>query len=128
MRKRITIRAVACSLIFFFFCRELALCSPSQTINPPQDIDKIKAAVHKLGVGENARAVVKLRDKRTLRGYISKVDENSFVLANGKTPDLLTIFYGEVVALNKPGLSKSAKWCIFAVVWVALGIIGKLAT
>jgi hypothetical protein len=126
--KRVIIRALACSLIFVLFHRELALCSQAQTVSPPQNIDKIKAAVRKRGVGENARVVVKLRNERTLRGYISKVDEDSFVLANEKTRDLLTISYGEVVALNKPGLSKGAKWGIFAVVWIVLGIVGKLAT
>ena len=46
---------------------------------------KVKNELLKLGTGINARVEVKLRDKTKLKGYISQINENSFVVVEDNT-------------------------------------------
>jgi hypothetical protein len=69
---------------------------------------KVKAEVAKRGVGEKARVQVKLRDGHELKGYISRIEDDSFELQTDPgTLDplpakdrLLTIPYAEVVKIR----------------------------
>src|SRR5258708_40167602 len=47
--------------------------------------EKVKASVAKLGTGKDARVEVKLKDGTKLKGYVSQINENSFVVMNEKT-------------------------------------------
>jgi len=89
--------------------------APAQT--PEQKkAAKIKAEVAKRGVGEKARVRVKLRDGHELKGYITRIEEDSFELQ--KDPDkldplpakerLLSISYADVVKIRGPR-SRAAK-------------------
>ena len=46
---------------------------------------KVKTNITKLGTGKDARVEVKLRDKTKLKGYVSQINENSFVVVDEKT-------------------------------------------
>jgi hypothetical protein len=76
---------------------------------PEQKKDaKIKAEVAKRGVGEEARVRVKFRDGHELKGYITRIEEDSFELQTD--PDTLdplpakdrltTISYADVVTVR----------------------------
>lgn len=70
--------------------------------------EQVKAEVLKRGTGEKAKVKVKLRDGSDLRGYISKADQDSFEV-RGNTGKTVTLSYGDVVNVQKPGMSKAAK-------------------
>jgi hypothetical protein len=69
---------------------------------------KIKAEVAKRGVGEKTRVRVKFRDGHELKGYITRIEEDSFELQTD--PDkldplpskqrLITISYADVVKIR----------------------------
>ena len=58
--------------------------------------EKVKTGVAQLGVGEDARVAVKLRDKTKLEGYVSEVREDSFDITDLKTGVPTTVAYPDV--------------------------------
>jgi hypothetical protein len=74
---------------------------------------RARAKVASLGVGRNARVEVKLRDKTTLKGYISATEQDSFTVADSKTGSSSNVRYAEVSEVKKPGGGLSTKsWII----------------
>ncbi len=77
-------------------------------------VEKIKANINKLGVGKESRIVVKLRDKRTIGGYLSAIHDDTFVITQAKTGEATTIPYPAVTAAK--GGNKA--------LWITLGAVG----
>lgn len=74
---------------------------------------RARAKVASLGVGRNARVEVKLRDKTTLKGYISATEQDSFTVADSKTGSSSNVRYAEVSEVKKAGGGLSTKsWII----------------
>ena len=46
---------------------------------------KVKSEITKLGTGKDARVEVKLKDGTKLKGYVSQINETSFVVMDEKT-------------------------------------------
>ncbi len=74
--------------------------------------EKVKEGVSKLGVGQDARVELRLRDKTKLAGYISEVKEDSFVVSDAKTGDATSISYSNVTQVKGHNLSTGAKIAI----------------
>ena len=85
--------------------------------------DKVKAEVAKRGTGTKAKVTVKLKDKTTLKGYISNASGDSFTLSDSKTGQARTLAYRDVAEVKKQGgLSLPAK------IGIGVGIgVGVLA-
>jgi hypothetical protein len=84
-------------------------------------VEKTKAKVTKLGVGEKARAQIKLRNGQKIKGYVSSAGQDDFAFTDRKAGQTTTIAYADVVEVKKPGMSKRTK--------IAIGIgIGVVAT
>lgn len=66
---------------------------------------KVKAAVTKPGTSSNARIAVKLRDKTKIKGYVSQVREDSFVVVDDKTGASTEIPYPQVKGAKGNNLS-----------------------
>jgi hypothetical protein len=81
---------------------------------------KAKAEVQKRGVGEQSRVRVSLRDGTEVKGYISKVEENSFEVTDKKSGKAVAVSYNDVNKVKGPGLSKPAQ--VFIVVGVFVGV------
>src|SRR5262249_8382575 len=47
--------------------------------------EKVKAAIFKIGVGEQAKVKIKLRDQRNLEGYVSEAGEGLFTIQDTNT-------------------------------------------
>ena len=60
-------------------------------------VEKIKAKVAKLGVGEKAKATVFLKNGTKTKGYIAQSGDDEFVLRDRKTDAPTTIRYVDVV-------------------------------
>ena len=80
--------------------------------------EKARAEILKLGIGRDARISVKLRDKTKLAGYVSKAEEDHFVVTNLNTGESTTIPYAGVGQVKGNNLSTGAKVGI----GVAIGI------
>jgi len=81
---------------------------------------KVKAGVAKLGAGKDAAISVKLRNKTKLKGYISRIEEEAFVIADAKTGTETRVAYGDVTQAKGNNLSTGA---IIAIsVGVAVGV------
>jgi hypothetical protein len=81
---------------------------------------KLRASVQKHGIGEKSRVKVRLRNKEEIRGYISKIEDASFVVTDKTTGQATTIFYVDVERVQGAGLSKGAKIGIIAAAAVAI--------
>ena len=69
---------------------------------PPQmTIDQAKIEVAKLGLGEKARATITLKNGTKIKGYVSRADENDFVIRDRKTGTPTTINYADVTKIQK---------------------------
>lgn len=81
---------------------------------------KVKADIAKIGVGQDARIAVKLRDKTKLSGYVSQAGEESFVVTDLKTGVSTEVPYPNVTQARGKNLSTGA---IIAIsVGVAVGV------
>ena len=66
-------------------------------VNP---VEKVKAKVAKLGVGEKAKATVILKDGTKKKGYIGQAGDDDFVLRDRKTDSPTTIRYTDVTKVE----------------------------
>ena len=71
--------------------------------------DKVKTNITKLGTGKDARVEVKLRDKTKLKGYISQINENGFVVVNEKTGAATEVAYPNAKQVKGNNLSTGIK-------------------
>ena len=87
--------------------------------------EKVKINVAKLGTGKNARVEVKLRDKTKLKGYISQINENNFVVVSDKTGNASEVAYASAKQIKGNNLSDGVKIAIgIGIVLVVLAVIG----
>ncbi len=84
-------------------------------------IEKIKAGVSALGTGAEAKINVKLIDDRKLKGYINRIDEDSFTIIE-KSGVEKTVSYSDVKKIKGNNLSNGTK--ILIGVAIAAAIIG----
>ncbi len=75
---------------------------------------KVKHDIAKLGTGPDARLEVKLRDKTKLKGYVSQVGAESFVVTDATTGVETEVAYPNVTKATGKNLSKGA--------WIAIGV------
>jgi hypothetical protein len=83
-------------------------------------IEKVKAGIAQLGTGPKARIEVKLRDKRTLKGYVSEISEDYFAVTD-TTGAITKVSYPQVQKVKGHKLSDNTKRAI--IVGAALGFL-----
>jgi hypothetical protein len=88
-----------------------------------RQLEKLKAGIHKLGVGPDARIQVRLKDKTEISGYISEAGEDSFVVVDAETGKSNIVAYPQVAQAKGNNLSSKAK---LAITLVAVGVIAVL--
>ena len=81
---------------------------------------KVKDGVAKLGAGVDAKISVKLRNKTKLKGYVSRVEEEAFVIADAKTGAETRVAYGDVTQVKGNNLSTGVIIAIAA--GIAVGV------
>ena len=90
---------LTCLLASVLFIASISMPVTAQQPNS-NGIEKIKAKVAKLGVGEKAKATVILRDGTKKKGYIGQAGDDDFVLRDRKTDSPTTIRYSEVTKVE----------------------------
>jgi Ni/Co efflux regulator RcnB len=63
-------------------------------------VEQVKIKVARLGVGEKAKATVKLKDGTKTKGYIAQAADDDFVVRDRKTNAPTTIRYGDVAKVE----------------------------
>jgi small nuclear ribonucleoprotein (snRNP)-like protein len=89
---------------------------------------KVKSEIAKLGTGKEARVEVKLKDGTKLKGYVSQINENSFVVVDNTTGASTEVPYPNAKQVKGNNLSTGVKIAIgIGVVLLALAIIYFIA-
>ena len=95
-----------------------------------QFASKVKSEIAKLGTGPDARVEVKLRDKTKLKGHISEVGNEFFMVVDDKTGASTTVTYLQVKQVKGNNLATGVKIAIgvgiFLAVFLILAMTGVL--
>ena len=83
--------------------------------------EKVKASVTKIGTGKDARVEVKLKGGTNIKGYVSQINENEFVVTDSKTGQLIPVPYANVKLFIGHPFSKGARIAIG--IGIAFGIL-----
>ena len=105
---------------------------PTVAAKPSSDkeerqLEKLKAGIHKLGIGPDARIKVRLKDKTEISGYISEAGEDSFVVVDAATGKSKIVAYPQVAQAKGNNLSSKAKLAITLVVVGAIAVMLLIA-
>ncbi len=84
--------------------------------------ERVKAGIARLGTGTDARVEVRLQDKTKLKGYLSEVTEEHFVVADAKTGVATRVLYPQVKQVRGQNLSSGARIAIGVALAVVLVI------
>lgn len=92
--------------------------SGSPNVNPSQAklAEKVKAHVAKLGTGPAARIQLTLRDRTKVKGYVSYLDEDYFVVTDEQTGITTRMTYGQVVHIKGGNVNKDKELAIGLVI------------
>ncbi|MFN2514684.1 MAG: hypothetical protein ABR556_00585 [Pyrinomonadaceae bacterium] len=63
-------------------------------------MDQVKIKVARLGVGEKAKATLRLNDGAKIKGYVAQAGEDTFVIRDRKTDTPTTIRYADVAKVE----------------------------
>jgi len=88
--------------------------------------DQVRTKVQRIGVGPSSRVEVKLQDGKKVKGYVSKVETDSFDVTDLNSASSQTLTFvqvTEIKKLNGAGPSKRT-WIIIGAAAVAAIIIG----
>jgi hypothetical protein len=114
--------AIACALSILLanlLYVPTAVAKPSGNKEQRQ-LEKLKAGIHRLGTGPDARIKVKLKDKTQISGYIS---DDSFVVVDAETGKSNIVAYPQVAKAKGNNLSSNEK---LAITLVVVGVIAIL--
>lgn len=95
----------------------------SRTDEEAKFVQKVKQGIFKLGVGQEAKVKLTLRDRTKLAGYVSGAEEDSFVITDSKTGLPTTVAYTDVVQLQGQNPKGSAHTGWFIAIAVAILVI-----
>jgi hypothetical protein len=84
---------------------------------------RVKAGVAKLGAGKDAEISVKLRDKTKLKGYVSRIEEDAFFIADAKTGDETRVSYGDVTQVKGNNLTTGEIIIIGAAIGIGITLL-----
>ena len=98
--------------------------SPQEQTKEAKQAARAKDQVQKRGSGEQSRVQVSLRDGTKVKGYISKVEEDSFEVTDRKSGRVVAINYKDVDKVKGSGLSKPAQ--VFIVVGIFAGVVAAI--
>ena len=82
--------------------------------------EQVKEGIAKLGTGPDARVEVKLHDKTKLKGYLSEVTKEHFVVTDLKTGAATQVLYPQVKQAKGHNMSTGARIAIAVALAAAL--------
>lgn len=92
------------SLLVTSFLSEVASAA-TKAEKEAKQVEKIKQRVRKVGTDEYARITVGLKNQsKELKGYVSEIGEDGFVVTNSKTKVATAVAYRDVAYIRGKGL------------------------
>ena len=128
MLRNLTVVLMVVSFLFTTSSTEVT-AAVTEAEKEAKKAEKIRAKVREQGIGEHSRVTIGLEDSKDpskikeLKGYVSKIDEDSFAVTNLKTKETTTVAYKNVAYVRGKGLPLAAKVAIAAGVGVAVLLI-----
>jgi hypothetical protein len=105
--KRLLTMIVVCLVLGAISVRPVAAFSNAE--KEVRFAGKVKAGIEKVGSGHDARVEIKLRDKTRVKGFVSEIGENDFVVTDAKTGASNKVAYANVAQVKGNNLSTGAK-------------------
>lgn len=87
-------------ILYFVFAPVTHVLAATQRTDPQQSIEKTKIKVAKLGVGEKAKATIKLNDGTRVKGYVYSAGDEDFAIRDKNTNASTTIRYADVKSVD----------------------------
>jgi len=94
----------------------------AQTTTDSVAIDKARLEVQKISSNRGQKVEIKLRDSSKIKGYISEVAQDNFVVSDPKTGASQTLSYAEVSSVKKTSGGSIKPWLILGAVAAGVGI------
>ena len=89
------------------------------------EADQIRTKVERLGVGRSSRVEVKLQDGTRVKGYVSKLEPDSFDVTDLDSGAAQTLAFAQVTQVKKVNGGPSKRtWIIIGAAAVAAIVIG----
>ena len=104
-------------LLHLFLATALVGATPLNAVGQdPGDkaVQKVKEGVARIGTGEESRVRVALKDGSRVEGYVSRIEDQNFVVMERETGRSTSIAYSDVAKLKGKGMSTAAKIAIVA--------------
>ncbi|CAN5758690.1 hypothetical protein BH20ACI4_BH20ACI4_23920 [soil metagenome] len=89
--------------------------------------EKVKTKITKLGIGQDARVKIKLKDGSKIKGYISEIGDNQFVVTNTETGQNTVVPYSGAKQVKGNNLSTGVKIAIGLGILLAVVLIADSA-
>jgi len=115
-------------LLHAFSPTPLATETPLQRAKKAQLASEVKAGVAHLGTDESSIVRVVLYDKTKYHGYVTEINEDSFVVADAKTGATAPIEYREVKGIKGNNFSTGTTIGIGVAIAAAIAIIAVVAS
>jgi hypothetical protein len=90
-------------------------------------IEKVRTGVARLGTGTDACVEVKLRDKTKLKGFISEINNDHFVVTDLKSGNATRVAYPDVQRVKGANLSTGAAIAIGAAIGAGVALLALFA-
>jgi hypothetical protein len=78
----------------------VTIAEKTQAQRDAQTLEEVKVKVARLGVGDKARITVKFKDGTKLKGYISQVKDEEFIVRDRKTDAPSVVLYRDVARVE----------------------------
>ena len=94
-----------------------------------ESVEQVRAKIERLGIGEKARATIRLKNGTKLKGFIDQVRSDDFVLKDRDTGAPTTILYRDVSKVESNRGHSTAKTIALGAaigVGVVLAVLGIL--
>lgn len=111
---------IAAALICLFLCACLA--PPAFAIRPvvpSKKAQKVRAAIARLGTGEQTRVAVRLLNGTRVKGYISSASDETFTVSDPTSGLQQEVRYSEIAQISGQNLTSNQKIAIGTAILLA---------
>lgn len=85
--------------------------------------EKVKLGIAKLGAGKDSKVKLKLKDGTKLKGYISEINEDGFLVQNEKTDESVSVPYSNVKQVKGNNLRGDVIAIIAVIALIAIPLL-----
>ncbi|HEX8635716.1 MAG TPA: hypothetical protein VF703_16325 [Pyrinomonadaceae bacterium] len=100
MKRKYLCVALLGVLLQSFVGLPVVAAAKGQAGNEAEVLEQVKVKVARLGVGERARVTVRFKDGTKLKGYVSQVKDEEFIVRDRKTDAPSVVLYRDVARVE----------------------------